>query len=214
MTFIHRPPITGFMTGYDQDQRVWIQGILDRMGITATELARRANLDPSTLTRFMGGERDGHMLSARTVRKIEGIANKNEAPPPALREEAVPYTAEQVPPSPLGAALAAMRAGRNGLDPWIVASARLEALRLYEGDVLMVDLNAEPRAGDIVCAQIYDWQRGGAQTVFRLYEPPFLLSGEIVGQGRAPVAVDGNNVKIRGVVVARISPRNMLHLAS
>ena len=51
MTFIHRPPITGFMTGYDQDQRVWIQGILDRMGITATELARRANLDPSTLTR-------------------------------------------------------------------------------------------------------------------------------------------------------------------
>lgn len=214
MTFIHKPPITGFMTGYDQDQRAWIQGILDREGITPTELARRAGLDPSTLTRFMGGERDGHMLSARTVRKIEAVTVVKPPQPSGMREDAVPYSAEAVPPSPLGAALAAMRSGRNGLDAWLVTSRKLEGLRIFEGDILMVDLNAEPRPGDVVCAQIYDWQHGGAQTVFRLYEPPFLLSGDMTGPARRPEAVDGRNIQVRGVVVARLSPRDMLHLAS
>lgn len=214
MTFIHRAPITGLMTGYDNDQRAWIQGVLDRLGVTPTELARRADLNPSTLTRFMGGERDGHMLSARTMRKLETIASRHEPRRLEMREDAVPFAAENMQGSPLTAAVAAMRHGRNGLESWVVSSNQLETLRLYEGDVLLVDLNAEPRAGDIVCAQLYDWTRRAKRTVFRLYEPPFLLSGGISGRDRGPVAVDGQNVVVKGVVVARLSPREMLHLAS
>lgn len=214
MTFFHRPPITGFMTGYDQDQRQWIQRILDRQGITPTELARRAGLDPSTLTRFMGGERDGHMLSARTVRKIEKVAEPRETKREEAREEAVPYVAGGMPPSATSAAIAAIKAGRNGVDAWVVSTDDLESLRIFNADILIVDFNAEPRVGDIVCAQIYDWQKGGAKTVFRLYEPPFLLSGSMATAARRPEAVDGRNVQIRGVVVARLSGRDMLHLAS
>lgn len=214
MTFIHSQPMTGFMASYDHDQRRWLEDILVRHNLTATELARRAGLDPSTLTRFMTGGRDGHMLSQRTIRKIESAtAERREKQTAGFAEdEGRPVAPETMGGSPLQAAIEAMRAGRNGVDPWLVSSADLEGIRIFQDDILMVDLNAEPTAGDIVCAQVYDWPTGRARTVFRLYEPPFLLSGNIYSGARRPEAVDGRNVVIRGVVVARLSARGMLRL--
>lgn len=215
MTFIHSPPISGFMRGYDDDQRRWLEDLLEGMGVTATELARRAGLDPSTLTRFLQGDRDGHMLSARTVRKIEKVAQtRRHTGAGFAEEEARPLTADAEPAALLRAAVLAMKGGRNGIDPWQVATDDLEGIRLFRDDILMVDLNATPVAGDIVCAQIYDWAGSRARTVFRLYEPPFLISGAASGASRRPETADGRNVSIRGVVVARLSAREMLHLAS
>lgn len=214
MTFIHSPPMTVFMTDVTKDQRRWLEGILTDRRMTATELARRAGLDPSTLTRFLQGHREGHALSSRTVRKIEETVARRQAPAErGMAEDARLYHPDTAPSSPFNSALLALKEGRNGVDIWTVTTAELEGIRLFEGDMLVVDLNAEPLAGDVVCAQIFDWQSGGARTVFRLYEPPFLLTGSIK-RDRRPLAVDGRNVMVRGVVQARLSPREMLHLVN
>lgn len=213
MTFIHSQPMTAFMADVTSDQRRWLETLLAERNMTATELACKAQLNPSTLTRFLQGNRHGHTLSPRTVRKIEDATTQRRSTSGLVTEEAIPFHAEAAPLSPLRAALLALKEGRNGMDAWTITTNELEGIRLFEGDVVMVDLNADPVAGDIVCAHLNDWPHGKVRTVFRLYEPPYLLAGG-VGPGRRPEAVDGRNVRIRGVVAARISARSMLHLAS
>lgn len=157
MTIIHRPRIWEPMQAYDVDQRKWLQDILDRTGLTVTEVARRAGLDPSTLTRFMNVERDGHMLSARTVRKIEQSVGSTAPAVTGFQEEATPYIADAAPVSAIRSAVLAIKGGRNGIDPWIINGSDLEGINLFRGDILMVDLGAEPVSGDVVCVQMYDW---------------------------------------------------------
>lgn len=216
MTIIHRGTMVQAMIDPAKDQREWLTALLDQLGITATELARRADLNPSTLTRFLQPDgRDGHVLSMRTVRKIEEVAgniriNRKAIRPGLSDAEAMPYELAPGSLSPLKSAILALKAGRNGVDAWQVETDLLASLRIFRGDVLMVDLNAVAQSGDIVCAQVYNWPANRADTVFRLYEPPFLLSGSATGDLRKPLAVDGSNVVIRGVVVARLSSRDLL----
>jgi predicted transcriptional regulator len=216
MTIIHKGFMVKAMMDPAKDQREWLSGLLDQTGITATELARRADLNPSTLTRFLQPDgRDGHVLSMRTVRKIEEVAGNIRIGRNAFRggiseAEATPFDIGSNSLSPLKSAILAIKSGRNGVDAWQVETDILATLRIYRGDVLMVDLNATAQSGDIVCAQVYNWPASRADTVFRLYEPPFLLSGVITGDARKPLAVDGQNVIIRGVVIARLSSRDLL----
>lgn len=216
MTFIHSPPMTAFMARYDEDQRRWLTDLLARHKLTATELARRAGLNASTLTRFMSGSREGHTLSSRTVRQIEtAVVDKRTPEKPGFAEdEARPYHLDEASRSPLAAAIAAIKGGRNGIDAWVITSDDLDGLRLYPGDVVMVDLNATAAPGDIVCAQIYDWENRKAKTVFRLNEPPYLVTGSLRLPARRPEVADGRNIVIKGVVVARLSGRDMLYLSS
>lgn len=216
MTFIHSFSMVPPMLDPSKEQREWLESLLDQLGITATELARRADLNPSTLTRFLQPDgREGHALSLRTVRKIEEVAGHIKArrrpPSPGLSEqEAIPFDAGPGSLSPLKSAILAIKAGRNGVDAWQIETDNLAGLRIYRGDVLMVDLNATAQPGDIVCAQVFNWPANKADTVFRLNEPPFLLSGIIQGSARRPLVADGTNVIIRGVVVARLSSRDLL----
>lgn len=55
-------------------QRAYVQCICDKLGITYTELARRAGIAPATLTRFMNDPRYKHSLGAKTLHKIEQVA--------------------------------------------------------------------------------------------------------------------------------------------
>jgi hypothetical protein len=216
MTVIHSQRIFTRMADPNTDQREWLNGLLRRFGLTATELARRAELNPSTLTRFLQpGGREGHELSARTIRKIEESLNlARDAAGPVLlsgfsESEARQLTSMEGVPPDIRAAAAALKAGRNGVDVWEIRSSGLEAIRLYAGDLVIVDLNAQVMPRDRVCAQVYDHARGTARTVFRLWEPPYLLAGST----ERPDVVDGRNVVIAGVVIAALSPRNLLHVA-
>ena len=210
MTVIPQPRILLRMSEQYSDQRTWLEGLLARFRLTPTELARRADLNPSTLTRFLQpGGRDGHELSARTVRKIEqalnlSAENEQHAFAPGFAEsEAKHLQSLDSLTADVRAAALALKAGRNGVDLWEIRSDTLEGIRLHQGDIAVVDMNVTPDARDRVCVQIYDHSRGTAKTVFRLYEPPFLLAG---GTDRPEIA-DGRNVAIVGVVVASLSPR-------
>jgi transcriptional regulator with XRE-family HTH domain len=206
------------MSNSEDDQKTWLEELLVKHSITATELARRADIHPSTLTRFLSPEgRDGHVLSIRTIRKIEKTLQHSPTEQ-RLREmahfaepEARPYELDGIEASPVRAALQALKTGRNGVEIWEIGNDTLEGIRLFRGDLLTVDNNAIAMPGDIVCAQKYDRaNRGRPETIFRLYEPPFLLTGSMDPELRKPLAVDGQNVIVTGVVVARFSPRTML----
>lgn len=155
------------------------------------------------------------MLSARTVRKIEqAISTRPTRLAPIVDDDAHPLTPENEPAAILRAAVTAMKGGHASVEALQVQSDDLQGIRLFRGDILMVDTNATPKAGDIVCAQMFDMSIGRPRTILRLYDPPYLLSGGTSHVARRPETADGRTVTIIGVVIARLSAREMLHLAS
>jgi transcriptional regulator with XRE-family HTH domain len=196
----------------------WLQAVKARTGWTPTRIARESGLTPTTILRFDNRDpKYPNALSAQTISQIAqgtGVAATAEllgehavSPPMQLREgEAAPYRAEAS--DPLESAIKAMTNGRNGLDPWVLRSAALVEAGYLPGDVLMVDLNLEPRPGDVVCAQLYRWAEKKAETVFRLFEAPsFLLAASRDPALRKPVMVDDDNTVIKGVVTCMLRRR-------
>jgi SOS-response transcriptional repressor LexA len=88
----------------------------------------------------------------------------------------------------------------------VLRSRSLESAGYMPGDILMVDLNGRPEPGDVVCAQIYD-RSGKAETIFRIYEHPFLVAATLDGRLMKPHLVDNDRVVIRGVVIASLRER-------
>jgi hypothetical protein len=70
---------------------------------------------------------------------------------------------------------------------------------------VLVDLNATPKPGDAVCAQVYDWKRMKAETVMRIFEkaPPIeiLLTKSLDPNLQEPLVVDGERVVVKGVIL-------------
>ena len=203
------PAIFPRMTDLRDQQLAWLENILTSSGLTLTDVARRARLNPSTLTRFRAKDDSGHTLTARTVQKIEeatGVPAYEHRARPRLvaafnEAEAMPFEFDDNVQDLLIEALRSMVARSNNVDLWVLKSGALSAVGYDEGDVIIVDRNAEPRPGDAVCAQRYDWRRGTAETVFRVFRKPYLLSAAARGEPAMPEVLDDENVVIRGVVV-------------
>ena len=196
------------MTDLRSQQLAWLDTIMRSTGLTLTEIARRTGLAPSTLTRFKARDDAGHTLTSKTVQKIEtsvGIpAYDTRAKPklvPDLEEEASPFVLGDTPGEVMVQALKALVRLNNNIDLWSLKTPALRALGYHPGDVLVVDRQRDPTGDDAVCAQIYDWRRGTAETVFRVFKPPYLLSADIEGAPLKPLLVDNENVAIKGVVV-------------
>lgn len=139
-------------------QLEWLEWLAERSGHTFTEIARRANKNPGTLTELRNEDKD-RVLSDAT---IDDIAREYGVPGPlefraipGFTEDAVPYRGAQV-------------ATNDTTDAWEMRANVLEALGIFAGDELHVDLSRLPRDGDVVIAQIFTGAMS-ARTVFRLY---------------------------------------------
>ena len=194
-------------------QRDWVERLLAHFRIPQSELAKRAGLAPSTLSKFLARVRPGHTLDTRTIAalgKATGYVFPDAPDASAPREfaegDAEPFRSEGAEDDAVAAARALCR-GRNGRDPWIMRSRALTEIGVLPGDILVVDLNETPREGDIVCAQSYR-PSGAAETVFRLFRPPFFLVGAGPG-ARLPLLADNRNAQIRGVVIGTFRPRGI-----
>lgn len=192
-------------------QLAWFDAILLHRNWNMSQLAEAARVHPSTLSKFRNDPDNIQELSTRVVSRIEaasGIPAYRTDAPSAPRgfadREADPYVTGG--PDQLVSAVNAAKAGRNGLDPWILKSRALETAGYLPGDVLMVDLNAEPRPGDIVCAQIFD-SVDNAQTVFRIFEDPYLVAASLDPMLLKPLHVGRDPVVLRGVVTSSHRPR-------
>lgn len=196
-----------------QQQLDWIEAVIDLKGWTRTDWARTAGVDPSTLSKFINDPQKAQTLGSNTVAKLKRVS---PLPPyqtvatPRLGGLAETEAFTYKPPSNDGddtaAAVSAIMAKHNAVDAWVLSSRGLDAIGYYPGDVLLVDLNGIPKAGDIVCAQLYT-RPGNAETVFRIYEPPYLVAATLDRALTKPLLVDNDQIGIRGVVITSIRPR-------
>jgi transcriptional regulator with XRE-family HTH domain len=193
-----------FMEPSRDEIRRWIRDILSQSGETPTALARKAGIASTTLTRFLN-EQDKTVLSFRSIAKIAHAAGVppiglNPATSAGFVEDAVPYDASEAGVKSYTAAIEALIGERQAASPWIMQSYALEGAGYMPSDVLIVDLNRKPEAGDAVCAQVYQWSQGKAETLFRIFEPPYLVAASHNPSIRKPLLVDNDRVIIKGVV--------------
>ena len=190
--------------------RDYVRLVVRHSGKSATALAKDLGIAPSTLTRLLKAPDDSPAtLHARTLRKLQDhsgippLFGDDPSVPAAvrgLREDAVPFDAKSADPV-LSAALKALIGGRKAADPWTIRTRSLERIGFLPGDVVIVDLGRKPESGDAVCAQVYDWRRGSAETVMRLCEPPYLVAASLDEGLRRPLVVDDEQVMIKGVIL-------------
>jgi hypothetical protein len=189
----------------------WLSFVLDNKGWDQAELSRRTGRDPSTFSKFINDPENKAQLSPATVRLIEKVSGlkafETSVPvkPRGLAEhESSPYDA--APLTVLNDAINALKGGRPGVDAWVLHSRAVEAAGYIPGDVLVVDQAAKAEPGDVVCEQVYD-RSGTAETVFRIFEDPFLIAASFNVSLLKPLLVDNDRVAIRGVVVASFRER-------
>lgn len=193
--------------------RDWLRRLPEWTGKSRTRIADETGIARTTLTNPLKPNDPGtSTLNATTIDKI---VRKYSVPPPgseatvlaaksprAFQEDAVPYRPGQ---DGLSGALEMLREGRFGVDPWTLKSRSLELEGYLPGDIVLVDLNATPRHGDAVCAQVYDFQSMRAETVMRIFEnagPIRLLVAKTMDPDlQRPLVIDDDRVAVKGVIL-------------
>jgi hypothetical protein len=195
-----------------QRQRDWLQRIVAEHNVKPTPLAKAAGVAATTITRKLNDPHDTAILSELSVARIAahlGIPAPNFLVDDDQRRgfsetEAALWQSEG-PDDPVADAIAAMTGRALHLVPWELKSQALLHEGYRPGDILIVDLNASPKPGDIVLVQLYDWRnRAGTETVFRLYEPPYLIASGPVEAAKKPRLIDTAEIGIKGVVQAML----------
>jgi transcriptional regulator with XRE-family HTH domain len=188
--------------------REWLEFIQQKYGITPRKIATRSNVSPSTIYRWLD-EDAPFVMSMSKLRQVADAFGENlpealtgmpaGARPGFAETDLAPYDA-----APGGAAgKVETNHGR-----WRITSDVLDMEGFRVGDVLDFDMGLEPRAGDVVVAQVYNMARGTAETLLRLYQPPFLLTRSSDRRIDArPLYVDGERVVVMGTFVRLIRER-------
>lgn len=197
-----------------EQQLEYIHRVLALTGWSQSVLARRAGLDPSTLSRFLSNERDGHALRPNSLLRIGEVTGIKAGSDSASDDTPGGLSESEASPRPTStaddltdAAIQAIVARGMNVDAWTLQSRALELAGYRHGDVLLVSLDEKPQPGDVVCAQIYDWTKSRAETVFRIYQPPFLVPASMDTQLLKPLSLEDGTIAIKGVVIQSFRAR-------
>lgn len=193
------------LNNHDEQIRDWLREVMRATKLKPTPLAKGAGLSPSTLTRALD-EDNTVSLERRSIQKIVDTYN---VPWPAgygggqaarsadfgsgfAEDELVLASDKEADPIALSPTQAI----------WQVKGRALELAGILDGDFVLADSAVQARPHDIVVAQIVRTARPGADTVLRLYDPPYLLTATMrPDQMAKPALVDNVHVSIWGVVV-------------
>lgn len=186
------------------EQRRWLRAVATATGLSASALAKKAGLAPSTLNKPLNDpDFDGELKQAtlEAVSKAAGIpVMQFPGRPRGVGEvESEPYSsAESLFPATTRAAIDALLRGNSARMAYVVRSYALDLEGILPGDIVVIDRSAMPIGGRLVAAEI-----GGAGLqagmIIRRYDKPFLLSSSTRGAAR-PLVVDDDEVRIVGVV--------------
>lgn len=191
----------------------WVKSLPDATGQSLSRLAQDSGFANTTLTRFIKPTSKG-VLSPAT---IQAVAETAGVEPPAgllgaernvsaFREDGAPYTSAMSSEDGTRAAVAALIAGRNDAAPFLIKTDVLALAGIRKGDVLIIDMAATPRQGDVVCVQVETG--AGAKTIFRIFQPPHLLVGASLDPNAVrPELVDGLRVRVAGVMTELLRRR-------
>ena len=183
------------------------------------QLAAGAGASTSTLTRFLNDENYTGALSPDTIERIkstykvpgpEEYASSRRAPLIGL-SEAARFNPKQEG-AELVAIIAAILRGRPHVDAWRLKTMALESAGYLPGDIVFVEAladNMTPKPQDAVCAQVVDYSHGAAETVWRVFDPPFLVGAAHDRTAYKPLTVDGERVKIAGVIRESFRPHSL-----
>lgn len=207
------------------ETKAWVRAVLTHKRLKPTQLARAIDRAPSTLNRFLNDPSATHELSPDTIERIAKVGGVRplELPDDGAPRRAGGFTEPEAVPfqpgtdasdKPVDDAVRTMMRSRNSLAPFLLKSPALGSVGYLPGDVLVVDIEERPKPHDVVCAQVYDWVRGHAETVFRLYEPPYLLASTTEVRLLRPFVVDDDAVVVKGVVMWSLRPRRLAELAA
>jgi hypothetical protein len=193
-----------------QEQRAWIRELSRWKRLDASTLAVRAGLSGTTLTRLINDPDYRGTLRADTIKRLTetyGVPTPEEYARGALFPgiEAERFDYKSATPE-LARTVKQLIAERPGLEPWRLRGEALAAVGYLAGDVVIVDANAAPKPQDAVCAEAYDLDRGAANLIWRVYDPPYLVGAGPERTGWKPLAVDGERVRITGVIAQMIRP--------
>ncbi len=192
----HRPPSSHSVDDGRAAAAAWINEIMARRRLEEQQIAELSGVHVSTVYRLAKGKHSS------TIGTIARIAEALEEPPPSgyaatpparpggLQEDAVRYVGD-IP---------------NDLTPetpnqsvWTIKSRALELAGLLPGDLARLDQSATARPGDVVVAQIYDFERGTAATRIRVFDGFSLVSRSMDPTlNERALPVDGERVLIMG----------------
>lgn len=197
----------------------WFKAQQKRVGVTAEDIAREMGRSRVNVSHILTGRQRMSLDWAKAFAKVLQVplatvlekAGVTDAPtaqqlaPGFAESDAAPFTLG--PAGGVGLTVKtvaeALGGGRPGVDVWRVKSGALALAGFLPGDFLLVDQHAadRARAGDVVVAQVYQ-RNGTAMTVLRRFEPPVLVAASCNPEEARVHVVDGDNVVIRGKVVA------------
>lgn len=195
---------------------LWFKAAQKQAGLTSFDLGDAIGRDRSVISRVINGTQKLTLDQARILAERLNVPlplfleKAGLADGPTAQQLAPGFSESDAAPFMAGAgmgegnqrSIAAAFGERPGVDVWRVKSRAMALGGLLMGDFLLVDTHQAERvrAGDVVIAQIYSPR--GATTVLRRFEPPVLIAASAdPDDGRVHV-VDGQNVVIRGKVVA------------
>jgi transcriptional regulator with XRE-family HTH domain len=191
---------------WQERYRQWIELICETDSVTATEIAKRIGASPSTITRQIkpGWTRKP---SLDVLRRISTIFKVSIPPELIGGTETQNFVEPDV--NPLKPEFDSAESWNTNLSDWTVRSHSLAAMGCIPGDYIRCDASITPVSGDIVLAQIFRIGQSGADTVMRLYMPPFLVAAELGSPTIAPINIDtsGRLMAIIGTMIKRWSLR-------
>jgi DNA-binding phage protein len=207
-------PVLGAPMAHPANMRAvikdWLESVMRRHNVTARQIALKSQgISPSTIYRAF--EENGQFVMSTT--KLAQIATAfGEDLPDVLARPGAPEpladsSAEEVTPyaGPLNGGSANLS---NQQATWTVSTTALDLEGYMPGDKVIVDQSVLPQPGDIVCARVFNIQRGNAETVLRLFQPPFLLTRSTNRKKEAkPLYVDNERVLLCGTVVRMVRER-------
>lgn len=195
----------------------WFKQQQKRAGVTADEIAQKMGRTRANVSHILTGRQRMSLDWAKAFAEVLQVplatvlekAGVTDAPtaqtitPGFSDSDAAPFVyGPSLTENHQTRSIAQLMGERPGVDVWRVKSRAMALAGLIDGDFMLVDTHAAERVrpGDVVIAQIYT--RNGASTVLRRFEPPVLVANSPDPADARIYVVDGQNVVIRGKVVA------------
>jgi hypothetical protein len=200
-------------------QRKWLLEVLEKVKLKPSQLAIGAGVSDTTITRILNNEDYLGTLAPETIERIKGtykvpgpeeFANRSRSSVIGFSEASRFDAGREA--ADLAVIVDAILRGRSNMHVWRLKTMALEGVGYLPGDLVFVEhlpdtISARPQ--DAVCAQVVDYQHGAAETVWRVYDPPFLVGAANDRTAYKPILVDGDRVKIAGVIRESYRPHSL-----
>lgn len=192
-------------------QLSWLRGVLAHEKKSPTAFALELGLAQNIFTRFLDAASTA-LLSVGTIEQIvshtgfPGPDDRGASPGLGFGEGSqVDFAALRSEAPSHAKLLLGLTEKRPSATPWRLSTRALEGVGYRQGDLVIVEQGIAPVRGDAVCAQIYAGRT--ARTVFRVYEPPYLLAASLDPDLRSPILIEDGRVLIMGVVTEMLRVR-------